>query len=36
MEELILPGEIEEIEVLYEIDKEEMNISDYNLGDYDV
>ncbi len=33
MEELILPGEIEEIEVLYEIDKEEMDISDYKLGD---
>ena len=33
MEELILPGEIEEIEVLYEIDKEEMDIADYMLGD---
>ena len=32
MEELILPGEIEEIEVLYEIDKEEMDIYDYRLG----
>lgn len=33
MEELILPGETEEIEILYEINKEEKDISDYMLGE---
>ncbi len=33
MEELILPGETEEIEILYEINKEEKDISDYYLGE---
>lgn len=31
MEELILPGEMEDIEVIYEINKEEADISDYSL-----
>ena len=33
MEELILPGETEELEILYEINKEEKDISDYFLGE---
>ncbi len=33
MEELILPGETEELEILYEINKEEKDISDYYLGE---
>ena len=33
MDELILPGETEEIEILYEINKEEKDISDYYLGE---
>ena len=33
MEQIILPGETENIEVLYEINKEESDISDYKLGD---
>lgn len=33
MEEIILPGETEEIEILYEINKEEKDISDYMLGE---
>ena len=31
MEELILPGETDELEILYEIAKEELDISDYML-----
>lgn len=33
MEQLILPGDIKEIDVIYEINKEESDISDYMLGD---
>ena len=33
MEELILPGDSDQIEVLYEINKEENDISDYLLGE---
>ena len=33
MEELILQGETEELEILYEINKEEKDISDYYLGE---
>lgn len=33
MEELILPGETDKLEILYEINKEENDISDYYLGD---
>lgn len=33
MDELILPGETEELEILYEINKEEKDISDYYLGE---
>lgn len=33
MEEIILPGETDEIEILYEINKEEKDISDYMLGE---
>ena len=33
MEELILPGETEELEILYEINKEAKEISDYYLGE---
>ena len=33
MEEIILPGETEELEILYEINKEEKDISDYYLGE---
>lgn len=33
MEEIILPGETEELEILYEINKEEKDISDYMLGE---
>lgn len=31
MEELILPEEIDEFEILYEINKEERELSDYPL-----
>ena len=31
MEELILPGDTKDIEVIYEINKEETDISDYSL-----
>lgn len=31
MEQLILPGDIKDIEVIYEINKEESDISDYSL-----
>lgn len=33
MDELILPGETEELEILYEINIEEKDISDYYLGE---
>ena len=33
MEELILPGESLELEIFYEIAKEEYDISDYMLGE---
>lgn len=33
MEEIILPGETDKLEILYEINKEEMDISQYMLGE---